>query len=382
MHRKLSGRAAAAAAALAFSAALATAGSAAPAEAASGAGSGSCQSGGGSSGGGGGGSGADYRLWVQVSSQIPACAGGGNASQSDGGSGVSVHIPCWWGPEYDPQGLADYVNSFAATSSTSGWYAILQAEYDKNGTDPLTSDYRSTDGPQWESYNVGAQPTGEWYGLIFNSGDTSDQLKACTDELTARSPEEFYWGVNGTPPADLPTDVPGFTAKDLAQYVESVVELPSANVNTSPRKGAPATIGLPVWYWQKAGTATTHLGAYVCALGVCVTFNADAVSFTIDPGTTSAVTYTDCNLRASTNTLGTPYANQPPSQNPPCGVRYTAPAPGVTPSVATTWHVAITWPGGSWGPPKDPVIITALPRIRVQDIQALNQTSASPTPAH
>lgn len=224
MHRKLSGRAILAAATLTFSCALSAAWPAAPAQAASG--SSDCQSSGGSSGGGGGSDG-DYKLWVAVNSQIPSCAGGGNASQSDGtGGGVSVHVPCWWGEEYDPAGLEGYIQGFEATSSTDNWYMILAAEYDKNGTDPFTAGYTSDAGPPWESYNVGSSPAGEWYGLILNNGDTSDQLTACTDEEDARAPEMFYWGDDGDPPADLPTNAPGFTAEDLAKYVESVVQLP------------------------------------------------------------------------------------------------------------------------------------------------------------
>lgn len=380
MHRTLSGRAVLAAAVLTFSCALVTTWSAGPAEAATG--SSSCPSGsGGSSGGGGGGSDGDYKLWARVSKQIPACAGGGMASQTDGTGGVTVHVPCWWGPEYSPQGLADYVNAFAGQGSTDNWYMILKGQYDKNGTDAPSPGYQSTDGPPYQSYNVNISPLGEWYGLIFNSGDTLDQLAACTNEQDSRAPDIFFWGVNGKAPADLPKGAPGFTELDLAKYVESVVDLPPADVTTSPGQGRTATIGLPVWYWQVENTRWTHLARRVCAYNVCVNFTADAVSFTIDPGTGAAhVSSKGCVVYPASKTIGLPYASKYATTTPSCGVEYTAPAARVTPSVETTWHVRISWTGGSWSPPKDPVIPGTLTPIKVQDIQAVNQSTATPTP--
>jgi hypothetical protein len=370
MHRKLSGRAALTAAALTVSCTLATTWAAGPAEASSG--STPCPSSGGSSGGGGG-SGSSFQIWVALNKTTDMCSGGGNAAQSDGTNGASVHIPCWWGPAYDPAGLQSYVDGLGESAINTQF--SLQQEYDVNGTFPFTANYVSTQGPQWESYNVNASPAGEWYGLILNNGDTTDELTACMNDEDAKFPETYYWVQNGQPPTNVPTDHPGFTPELLAEYVESVINLPYATVSTSQR-GLVATVGLPDWYWQEAGPNSLEIDN-ICAFGVCVDLHAHAVSFTINPGTTADVRDNGCTLNAS-GVIGIPYTSG--SAMSACSVQYLAPDPNkFTPSVNTTWEVAITWPGGTWSPPRDPVIITALPQIRVQEIQAVNQTGA-PTP--
>jgi len=374
MHRKLSGRAALAAATLTVSCALATAWSSAPAQAAGG--SGSCSSGGGSSGGGGG-SGGNYKIWAALSTHEDMCAGGGNV-RGDGSSAASVHIACWWGEVYDPTGLKAEIQSFASQGSTSNWYMMLQSEYDKNGTDPLTSGYHSTDPPPWESYNIGADPAGNWYGLILNSGDTLDELQKCTDEEDAHSPEIYYWGVNGAP-ADLPTDAPGLSAKDLAIYVDSVINLPNADVSTNPP--GKSTVKVPVWYWQNAGGNTVTIDN-ICAFGICVDFHAQAVSFQIETaGAPATIKSGGCTLNKKTGVLGTPYSQADKNTASSCGVTYTAPGTG-NPVVKTFWHVVINWPGGTWSPPADGYIETTMGNVPVQEIQAVNPTLVATGPGH
>lgn len=380
MHRKMSGRAALAAAALAISCTLATAWSAAPAEAA--AGSGSCSGSSGGSSGGGSGSGGDYEIWQALSYHGNMCSSGGNASSSDGTGGASVHIPCYWGPEYSPEGLRGYVDSLGQ-SAIDTQFALMQY-YDVNG-DPaaLETGYQSTDGPPYQSYNIGARPPGQWWGLILNSGDTTDQIDACMKTMDSKYPGYYFWGVDQKRPPNLPTGVPGFTARDLAEYIESVVVLPGAKVQSSQGAGTHATVDLPIWYWQIENTKNTSLGFDVCAFGVCVTFNAVAVSFTIDAGATGGQAWSSGCTPQSTNTLGKVYTNESASQNPTCGVKYSALATGVRPTVNTKWHVRISWTsngGGSWSPPADPVIPTRLNPFAVQDIQAYNQPSPTGKP--
>lgn len=379
MHRKVSGRAALAALALAISCTMGSAWSAAPAAADSGSGSCGDSAGGGSSGGGSG-SGGDFQIWLALSSTRHLCSGGGNAASTDGTDGTSVYVPCWWGPVYSPGGLQAYVDSLGESAIDTQF--DYMHEYDVNGDAAgYTAGYTSTAGPPWESYNVNATPSGEWYGMIFNGADTGPQWDACNAAMDADYPKVFYWGVNG-PPADLPGNAPGFTEQDLAEYIESVVLLPHAQVESSQGKGTDATVGLPIWYWQTEGTAHTHLKFGVCAFQVCVTFNADAVSFTIDPGADAGQAWDGGCTPQSTNTLGPVYDGQSASQDPTCGEKYSAITTGVTPTIGTKWHVSITWDtdgGGSWSPPKDPVIYTQLGPFDVQGIQAYNQATSTPT---
>lgn len=380
MHRKMNGRAALAAAVLVSSCVLATAGSIPPAAADS---VSTCPSSGGSSGGGGG-SGATYDLWSLVNQQITSCENGGNAAQSDGTSGSVSIVPCWWAPAYDPQGLKDYVQAFEATGSTDNWYMMMAAEYDKNGTEAPPAGYKSDSGPPWDSYNVGTDPKGEWYGMFYNSAASGDQLQTCENELAALGAKQFYWANNEEQPTGTPADIPVFTDLELAQYVESVVLLPSATMHSSQGKDAQgkpvtATVGLPIWYWQDEGPDLTTVEREVCVFNdqYCVHFTAYAVSFTIDAGSASGRAWSGNCVPQPSNTLGPEYDDQPASQNPSCGVKYSALAKGVTPTIYTTWHVNITWDGGSWAPPKDPVIATVLDPFNVQDIQAYNQASPS-----
>ncbi|WP_157436373.1 hypothetical protein [Actinospica robiniae] len=386
MHRKVKGRAALSAAVLVSSSVLATVGSVTPAMADSVA---ICPSSGGSSGGGGGGGGDTYKMWEVVNQQITSCSNGGNAAQSDGSSGSASIVPCWWAPAYDPAGLQGYVQAFESTSSTDNWYTMLAKEYDTNGTDAPPSDYKSDSGPPWDSYNVGTTPLGEWYGMFYNSAASGDQLDTCSHELAALGAKQFYWADNEDQPTGTPAEIPVFTDLELAQYVESVVLLPAAQVKSSQGRNdaagdpARATVGLPIWYWQDEGTTHTKVDQEVCVFGTryCVDFTAYAVSFTIDRGSAPGRAWSGDCVHQSSNTLGPEWHGQSASVNPTCGVEYSTLARGVTPTVYTTWHVHITWDGGDWSPPNDPVIATTLDPFDVQDIQAYNRTSPSATPS-
>ncbi len=378
MHRKMKRRAALAALALTISCTATSVWSAAPALADSGSGSCGSTSSGGSSGGGSG-SGGDYQIWEALTYKNTdyLCSSGGNVTS--GGADTSVYVPCWWGPEYSPSELQAYVDGMGESAIDTQF--DFMHEYDSNGDAAgYTAGYQSTDGPLWESYNVGASPAGEWYGLIFNAADTSAQMDTCQAGQDAKYPEDYYWGVNGNPPADLPGNAPGFTEQDLADYLESIVVLPPAVMQSSQGKDASAdTVNLPIWYWQDEGTPSTLVEFDECAFQVCVHFRAQAVSFTVRDDTTPAeIDSSGCTDQPSTNTLGTPYTDQPLSQAPSCGVTYTERSAATDPVAETTWNVAITWDGGSLVPTPPPVIGTPIGGLPVQDVQAVNQATATP----
>lgn len=379
MHRKMTGRAAFAALTLAASCLFAATWSAGPAEAAGGS-SDTCPSSGGSSGGGSG-SGSLYQIWLALNVHTDMCPGGGNLI--GGPTGQAPHIPCWWGKVYDPQGLRNAVESFAKQGSTSNWYMMLKQEYDENGSNALDSDYTSTKGPPWESYNIGAKPPGDWYGMIYNQDDTLDELKACTDEEDAQSPKIYYWGVNDKTPTDLPTAVPGFGPLELAMALKEMVMLPSAPVLTNPQVTGQAkntaTVGVPVWFWQPPGEGkTTRTIKDICAYGACVKFVAQATSFTISStGPHADVDSSGCTLNADAgypDYLGVPYQSSDGNARSRCGIDYKAPGQAGL-AVTTSWQIKVSWTGGSWSTQGS--VYTPLGPVQVQEIQAYNPSSAA-----
>lgn len=347
----------------------------APAAAAASASGSACGGSGGSSGGGGA-SGEGFAIWAEMSTHQDMCASGGNAAASSngggGGGGTSIPVPCWWGPMYTPSQLfADIVSLDQSSSDLT--YAALQQEYDHNGYTtggqpaPFTAGYKSTDGPQWESFNVNATPTGTWWGLYYAAGDTQAQMTQCENILTSMSPEWFYWAPDNTQP-NIPGGIVPLTPVDLAQYVYSVIDLPNADVTTNPKQGISATVSLPTWMWA-ANDQNTEAVDNICVAATCVNFTAQAESFTIttEDGTAS-ITDSGC-VRQPNGDVGTQYSSGAAFS---CGIDFGSPGTfGAT--VATTWQVKINWPGGTWSPAKAPVIDTALPQpINVQEVQAVN----------
>ena len=345
----------------------------APAAMAASASASSCGGGGGSSGGGGA-SGEGYAIWAELNTHLDMCASGGNAAASTGGggSGASTPAPCWWGPMYSPAGLFAEIVSLDQSSSDLT-YAALQQEYDKNGYTPsgqpaaIPGGYQSTDGPPWDSFNVGATPTGTWWGMYFYSGDTLAQMSQCQTEWDTHYPEMYYWALDNTTPA-IPGGIVPMTPEDLAQYVYSVIDLPNADLTTNPAQGVKATVSLPTWMWA-VNDQNTEAVDNICVGATCVNLTAQAESFTIttDDGTAN-VTDSGCVLQADGD-VGAPYSSGGAFS---CGIDFGEPGSfGAT--VATTWTVKITWPGGTWSPPTNPVIDTALPQpIDVQEVQAVN----------
>jgi enoyl reductase len=337
--------------------------------------SGSACSGSGGSSGGGGASGQGYAIWAELNTHLDMCASGGNAaagSGGGGGSGASAPVPCWWGPMYSPAQLFAEIVSLEQSSSDLT-YAALQQEYDHNGYTtggqpaPLTTGYQSTDGPQWESFNEAAAPTGTWWGMYFYTGDTQAQMTQCQTMWDSHYPEMYYWVPDGTQP-NIPGGVVPMTPEDLAQYVYSVIDLPNADVTTNPAQGVSATVSLPTWMWA-ANDQNTEAVDNICAAATCVNFAAQAESFTIttEDGTAS-ITDSGCVLQPNGD-VGAAYSSGGAFS---CGIDFGSPGSfGAT--VATTWQVKISWPGGTWSPATAPVIDTALPQpIAVQEVQAVN----------
>lgn len=337
--------------------------------------SGSACSGSGGSSGGGGASGEGFAIWAEMSTHQDMCASGGNAAAGSGGGGggASTPVPCWWAPAYTPDQLFNYIAKMGAQSSTDLTYAALQQEYDHNGYTTtgqpaaLTSGYQSTSGPPWESFNVGAAPAGTWWTLFVASWATPAQFKQCEAILNSNYPKWFYWAPDKTQP-NIPGGIVPMTPEDLAQYVYSVIDLPNADVTTNPAQGVKATVSLPTWMWA-ANDQNTEAVDNICVAATCVNFAAQAESFTIttDDGTAN-ITDSGCVLQPNGD-VGTQYSSGAAFS---CGIDFGSPgAFGAT--VATTWQVKITWPGGTWSPATAPVIDTALPQpINVQEVQAVN----------
>lgn len=345
MHARLNGRAALAAFLLVAASVVTTAAGAPAAQAATG--GDNCVSGGsgGTSGGGGGSvSGGTVTMWqtLTVSAQASLCPGG-----TTGGGGTNYKPPqCWWGPEYTPDQLAADIGQLDTNGGSAiDTYMALNEEYAKDGPGATyPAGYKSTDGPPWQLYNVGASPAGEWWGLIWNEDITEQGMQDCTNIDTKHFPEDWYWVTPGT--AADPGDAPVLDPYQLALYVQGKVRLTPLPMHTNPDVAATkATVGLPTWVWADAGNTTIQ--DQICTQaqygGICVEMTATAASFSLSTNDSGATVYSDCKRNAD-GTVGTAYAHQ--SGNPPCGVTFSQPG-GWDLTMQTTWNVAIDYGAGT-----------------------------------
>jgi hypothetical protein len=368
VHARLKGRAALAALVLAASGLFVTTSGAPAAQAATG-GTDSCSSStsGGSSGGGGTVTSAgQITMWAELSqhSQSVLCPAG----TSSGGGSNWTPPECWWGPEFDPQGLATDIAQLGVGSSTSDTYTALTAEYASKGTGAAYSaGYSTTNGPPWELFNVPpATPQGEWWGLIWNDDITLQGINDCTAIDTKHFPEDWVTPTTGAPE---PGDAPTLNSHELALYVEGKIKLQPLPIQTDPSLTATkATVGLPTWVWANA--ADTTLTDAICTdaqygAPICVNMTAQAQSFTVASSDSGATLYTNCTLNAD-ETVGTAYTGQ--SGNPPCGVTFSQPG-AWTLSMITTWTVTIDYGGGKL---TDPAYTETDLNANVQEVQAIN----------
>jgi hypothetical protein len=272
------------------------------------------------------------------------------AGTSSGGGGSTDWTPpqCWWGPEFDPQGLASDIGQLGVGSSTSETYTALNGVYAANGPQGAApTGYKSTDGPPFYMYNIGAGPAGEWWGLIWNEDITLQGINDCTAIEDNHFPKtDWYWVANQAAPPE-PGDAPTLDSHQLALYVAGKIDLQPLPIQTSPSLATTkATVGLPTWVWANAADAT--VGDTICTDNaaidpqICVTMKAQAKSFTLVSSDPGATLYTNCNLNTD-GTVGTAYTDQ--SGDPPCGVTFSQPG-AWTLSMVTTWAVTITYDGG------------------------------------
>lgn len=332
-------------------------------------------SGGTSGGGSGGGSiaGNTVTMWqmLTLTSQRVLCQNGTN-SGSGSGSGTNYQPPqCWWGPEYSPTELQSAIGALETSGgSADGEYTALNGEYAAGGsgaTPPAT--YKSTDGPPWDYYNVGASPGGMWWGLILNENITTAGLDACTAIFNKHFPEDWYWVADANPVAPEPGDVPTIDPYQLALYVQGKVQLNPLPVHTNPDlTSTKATVGLPTWVWADA--AETTVNATICTApkygSICVTMKAEAQSFTLTTNDPGATVYAHCD-RDANGVIGTPYTSGQ-SGNPPCGVTFSQPGQWQL-TMQTTWNVTINYGAGTLtGIGYSATDVSA----NVQEVQAIN----------
>jgi enoyl reductase len=324
---------------------------------------------GGTSGGGGGGSvsGSTVTMWemLTVKSQASLCPSG----TSNSGGGDYQPPQCWWGPEFDPQGLADDIGQLEG-GSADDTYVTLTDEYAHGGTGmtDFTAGYKSTDGPPWELFNVGATPPGEWWGLIWSDTITEQGIEDCTAIDNKHSPEDWYWVPDQTAAPD-PGDAPVLDPYELALYIEGKVNIQSLPIQTSPSLATTdATVGLPTWVW--ADDANTTVTDDICTApqygNICVTMTATAQSFTVTSNDSGAQIFGPCTRNAGGD-IGTPYKDGD-TGNPPCGVTFSQPG-NWNLDMLTTWNIAITYAGGELD--QQIQTDTAVPAT-VQEVQAIN----------
>jgi enoyl reductase len=332
-----------------------------------------CGTSSGGTSGGGSVTGSQVTMWASLTKTEHLCSSG--SSSITGGTSWTPPA-CWWAPEYTPEELYSTVGQLDQSSSQLT-YSAFQQEYDVNGDNghgglaPLTPGYLSTDGPKWQSYNVGAGPAGTWWGLIWNDDDTLTQMQQCSDIDTKHFPEDWYWvPTGGAAPAT--GDAPPVTAEQLALYVASKVQLPPLQVQASPALGSKSTVNLPTWVWAAAADTSFSVND-ICLTedpAICVNLTAQAESFTLGTDPSDSVLYnTGCTLDQTTGTIGTPYAGS--KGDPPCGVTFTNPE-NYNLKVLTSWLITVTWNGGQWQSPQPLPTTETDEAVTAQEVQTIN----------
>ena len=179
-------------------------------------------------------------------------------------------------------------------------------------------------------------------------------------------------------------DTPGHTIDGhiLADLARAELQLPTFRVFTSPAKGVPSDVNLPVWVSVNypggptaADTATVQTPAG--ELMARVYTSQPQVSLSVSsPG--QAQVYNQCGA------LGSPYTGNA-SAVPPCGVTFLAPSTGgpCTITVTATWRVwwtASDTPGQHLftSPPWPRPVQTGTAAVTVREVQSVNGPSPSP----
>jgi hypothetical protein len=291
---------------------------------------------------------------------------------------------CWWAPVFTPQALKDYAyaNYVNASSADLTWAKMLEYyETDGGKGETTPPGYKSTAGPPYSNWNIGATPGGMWWSLVFNETMVgTPEFADCLLHTQNADGEPWSWVADAQPgPANV--QEPTVTQEDLAEYAAAIMQLPESVFESSPAAGQ--TVNLPMWVW--AGDAAKGQYPYprqeldlctnydVGGAPICADVWATVDSVTLDPGTPNAadarVFDQGCAVTAQ-GTIGTPYTGQP--GDPPCGITYlhsTAQNSFYYPSVALKWKV--TWNGAGAGWPKYDTMAGAPHQVTVQEIQTI-----------
>lgn len=293
---------------------------------------------------------------------------------------------CWWAPVFTPDALKAWAYAYYQTSTSTDltWEQMAQYyETDGGKGENTPPGYKSTDGPPYSNWNIGATPGGMWWSLVFNQDMIgTPQFTDCLLHTDNTDGEPWSWVANGTGGPNNVTE-PLVTQEELAEYAASIMQLPTSVFSSSPDAGQ--TVNLPMWVWAGNPARGEHPYApqqlEVCTTNpvggavLCATVTATATAFTIDPGTPNnaadAQVYDGgCTVNRD-GTVGTPYTGQPGL--PGCGVTYlhstTAPNTHYYPSVTVKWSV--TWSGAGAGWPKQDVMPGAARPMTVQEIQSI-----------
>jgi len=306
-----------------------------------------------------------------------------NVCPGQGASNDSSWTPpaCWWQPVFTPDQLKTFAYDYYADASSADLtWAKMTEYYETDGGKGETTPpgYKSTSGPPYSNWNIGADPGGTWWSIVFNQNMVgTPQFSACLLHTMNNDGMPWSWVPNGDA---APANVTGplVTREELAEYLASIIELPASDFSSSPANGQ--TVNLPMWVWAAnpgggAGPYTPQTLRACMAIdpGFCAQVTATAVSFTVDPGTPRAAdaqVFDPCKISAN-GTVGAPYTGQ--AGNPPCGVTYlhsTNQGQVYQPSVTVKWSVA--WNGGGGGNwPKIDTMPGNTHQVTVQEIQSV-----------
>jgi enoyl reductase len=290
--------------------------------------------------------------------------------------------PCWWAPLYTPNQLEGIASGLASTMPAFESFYVTDG-----GQSSMPAGYQSTDGPDYWDWNIGATPSGMWWGLAVNqemldAPATNSEVVSCVSANFGNLTDGVYWywsADNTQPPAAL-AGAPVITDEDLAEYAAASMDLPTAGFFSSPTAGTDLTVNLPTWLWL-SGTTYAPQTLTLCWAPTgntyCSTVVATPQTFTIN--TTAPIgDYTIFNGGCVPTTepdgawIGTPYGDGNQSGNPPCGITYTHSSIGVTGGFGLSFTVAwsVTWDGGA--PPYWPVqdsLKTGIATYPVQEIE-------------
>ena len=172
-------------------------------------------------------------------------------------------------------------------------------------------------------------------------------------------------------------DTPGhpLDGRILADLARAELALPAIRVRTSPARGKPSDVNLPVWVWvhyagrrQPADTAWVRLpdGSILSA-----TVSTTPPKVSVAVSTSSARLYNNCGATGSKYTGNA-------AATPPCGVTFLAPSTGGPYTITVTARWTVQWSdstgesGTFASPPWPAPVQTGSTTVTVREIQAIN----------